>query len=134
MKYEVTCPHCSKAFSISEENFDRICVCPHCHKEIDFTKDDIASEETDTLREDENLQLFKNKIVSNIQSRRKTRFKFLIAKFNEVERTINYLYHTEGWYVVSQSTVFLKESSGSIGGFGTGTREEGLALILRKDD
>lgn len=133
MKYDVTCPHCSKVLSISEENFDNICVCPYCHKEIDFTQDDIAFDET--LREEENrLLLNENKKVLGMQSRKKSRFKFVIAKFDEVEGLINMLYQKEGWYVISQSTVFLSETSGGIGGFGAGTREEGIAMILRKDD
>ena len=111
MKYAVTCPHCSKSLFISEEHFDNICVCPHCNEELCFTKDDIETE-----------------------PQRKSRFKFVIAKFDDVERIVNTLYKEEGWYVVSQSTVFLSETSGGIGGFGAGTREEGLALIFRKDD
>ena len=133
MRYEVTCPHCSKVLSISEEDFNRVCVCPHCHEEIDFTKDDIALEET--LREEENrLLLNENKKLLNMHSRKKSRFKFIIAKFDEVEGLLNLLYREEGWYVISQSTVFWSQTSGSIGGFGAGTREDRLALILRKDD
>ena len=111
MKYEATCPHCSKTLFIPEENLYTSCVCPHCNEEICFTRDDAEAE-----------------------SRRKSKFKFVIAKFDDVERIVNTLYKEEGWYVVSQSTVFLSETSGGIGGFGAGTREEGLALIFRKDD
>ena len=105
MKYAVTCPHCSKELFISEEHFDNICVCPHCNKEMIFTMDDIKPQ-------------------------RKSSFKFVVAKFDEVEELINTLYKQEGWYVVSQSTVFISDTPGIF----TNTREEGLALILRKDD
>ena len=111
MKYEVTCPHCSKDFFISEEHLDNIFVCPHCNEELCFSKDGFET-----------------------KPQRKSSFKFIIAQFDEVEEILNMLYRQEGWYVVSQSTVFLSETSGGIGGFGAGTREEGLALILRKDD
>ena len=111
MKYAVTCPHCSKDFFISEEHFDNVFVCPHCNEELCFTRDDIET-----------------------VTQRKSKFNFLIVKFDDVERIVNSLYREEGWYVISQSTVFLSESSGSIAGFGAGTREEGLALIFRKDD
>ena len=109
MKYAVTCPHCSKELFISEEHFDNVCVCPRCNKEMIFTMDDIKTE-----------------------SQRKSSFKFVVAKFDEVEELINTLYKQEGWYVVSQSTVFLSETPGIF--TSTSTREEGLALILRKDD
>ena len=128
MKYDVTCPHCSKTLSISEENFDNICVCPHCHKEIDFTRDDIALEES--LREEEDELLSRANRVLLKQSQRKSRFKFVIARFDEVEGLLNLLYREEGWYVISQSTIFLSETPG----FASSTREEGLALILRRDD
>ena len=128
MKYDVTCPHCSRTLSISEENFDSICICPHCNREIDFTQDDISSEET--LRKDEEELLLKANRVLLKQSQRKSRFKFVIASFDEVEGLLNLLYRQEGWYVISQSTVFWGETPG----FSSSTREERLALILRKDD
>ena len=128
MKYDVTCPHCSRTLSISEENFDSICICPHCNREIDFTQDDISSEETSRL-EEEDLLRKANRVLLK-QSHRKSRFKFVIARFNEVEGLLNMLYRQEGWYVISQSTVFWGETPG----FSSSTREERLALILRKDD
>lgn len=133
MKYDVTCPHCSKMLSLSEENFDNICICPHCHEEIDFAKDDVASEETS--REEENKRFQKeNKVLLNMQSRIKSRFKFVIARFDEVEGLINLLYRQEGWYVISQSTVFISETETPGFFSNSNTREEGLALIFRKDD
>ncbi len=145
MKYEVTCSHCSQKLTISEEQIDSIYVCPHCHEELCFSMEDIEmerkmqkeleekiQEENNRIRE-ENIRIQEENIRSlKIQSRRKTSFKFVIAKFNEVEKIVNSLYQEDGWYVVSQSTVFLSESSEVI--FGTGRREEGLALIFRKDD
>ena len=128
MKYDVTCPHCSRTLSISEENFDSICICPHCNREIDFTQDDISSEET--LRKDEEELLLKANRVLLKQSQRKSRFKFVIASFDEVEGLLNLLYRQGGWYVISQSTVFWGETPG----FASSTREERLALILRRDD
>ncbi len=147
MNYDVTCPHCSQKLTISEEHIDNICLCPHCHEEVCFNMEDIElekkmqmdlekkiQEENNRIRE-KNIRIQEeNKRRLKMQSRRKTSFKFIIAKFNDVERIVNMLYWEEGWYVISQSTVFLSESSGSIGGFGSGRREEGLALILRKDD
>lgn len=57
----------------------------------------------------------------------------MVVEFKDAEEIINHLWQSEGWYVVSQSTVFLSESSGGWGGLSAGTKTEGLALVFRRD-
>ena len=39
----------------------------------------------------------------------------------------------EGWHVVSQSTVFLSETSGGLLGIAGGTRQEGILYTLERE-
>ena len=145
MQYNVTCPLCSKTLFISEENIDNIIICPFCHEEVCFAMEDVElerkmqkelemkkrEEQKRKQEEDERILEERNRILKK-EARKKTSFKFVIAKFNEVEELVNALYREEGWYVISQSTVFIGETPGIF--TNTSTREEGLALIFRKDD
>lgn len=116
MEYSVNCPICQMPLTLSNEHLDKKCQCPHCHEEICFSQGDLMRS---GMR----------------QARRRidAEFKFIVVKFNEAEQVINSLYCSEGWYVISQSTIFLGETSAGWGGLGAATREEGLALILRRD-
>lgn len=60
-------------------------------------------------------------------------YKCLVLKFNDAEEFLNTL-SFDGWEVVSHSTVFLSESSIGIWGASGSTREEGIAVILSKEE
>ena len=111
------CPFCNTPVKITQELLNQVLCCPNCREEICFSEEDFAEEEK------RQAQL----------ERLKIEYRFIILKLNEVEETLNYLWQDEGWQVVSQSTVFLSESSGGIGGLSAGTRTEGIAYTLKRE-
>ncbi len=145
------CPFCEKNVTVSLEMLGKIVKCPHCKEgvfvgEENFTPDQIqqAKEDQDARQQAEEAARMAEEAerASNREQRERrnkdlwsrTHYKFLILKFDEAETVLNSLARSEGWKVVSHSTVFLSETSGSLGGFGAGTRVEGIAVILRRDD
>ena len=103
-------------------------ISKNCREEICFSEEDFAEEEKRLAA------IRREKIKKQAQLERiKTEYCFIILKFADVEETLNRLWQDEGWQVVSQSTVFLSESSGGIGGFSAGTRTEGIAYTLKRE-
>ena len=118
------CPFCNVPVEISKESLNQIVICPNCKEEICFSEEDLVdAERARTVLE-------KAKIAAE---RARVEYRFLILELDNVEYTLNRLWRDEGWQVVSQSTVFLSESSLGVGGFSGSTRKEGIAFTLKRE-
>jgi len=154
------CPFCNSAIEFSIDLLDTIVLCPVCQEEICLSKNDIIDFSEAKRREEkfqqekaeiekrellklkqlkekkaeiEKRELLKLKQLKEKQERSRTEYRFIVLKFEDVETTLNHLWHNEGWQVVAQSTVFLSETSASWGGLGGGTKTEGIAYTLKRE-
>ena len=136
------CPFCNSAIEFSIDLLDTIVLCPVCQEEICLSKNDIIDFSEAKRREEkfqqenveiEKRELLKLKQLKEKQKRSRTEYRFIVLKFEDVETTLNHLWHNEGWQVVAQSTVFLSETSASLGGLGGGTKTEGIAYTLKRE-
>lgn len=55
-----------------------------------------------------------------------------VAAAPEMTRQLN-LYVREGWRVISQSTIFISETSAGLMGLGGGTKQEGILYTLERE-
>ena len=150
------CPFCNSAIEFSIDLLDTIILCPCCKEEICFSENDIiefseaGKKRIETKKREEEArqkeiqaqqriaEVAKQKEIARLnqqkkQERCKTEYRFIVLKFEDVETTLNRLWRNEGWQVVAQSTVFLSETSASLGGIGGGTKTEGIAYTLKRE-
>ena len=139
---KANCPLCNSAIEFSIDLLDTIILCPCCKEEICFSEKDIIefSEavkkriEAKKIEEEVKQKQAQQRIAERKkQERFKQEYRFIILKFEEIENTLNHLLHNEGWQVVSQSTVFLSETSAGFGSLERGTKTEGIAYTLKKE-
>ena len=115
--YVADCPFCKKPVKVPKHLVALTAICPHCSKEICFSEKELIENKENLIREE----------------RMKTEYSFIILKFDEVETSLNHLWQEEGWQVVSQSTVFLSETSAGMFGCSGSTRTEGIAYTLKRE-
>ncbi len=129
--YTAFCPLCNSAVEFSSDLLDKIIVCSNCKEEIVFSENYII-DFLEVARKEEEL---KREAIRQRkrEERAQTEYCFIILKFNDIDKTLNNLWLNEGWQVVSQSTVFLSESSSGFGGLSSGSRTEGIAYTLKRE-
>ena len=136
------CPLCNSAVEFSSDLLDKIIVCSNCKEEIVFSENDII-DFLEVVRKEEELKReaarkeeeLKREAIRQRkrEERAQTEYCFIILEFSDIGKTLNNLWLNEGWQVVSQSTVFLSESSAGFGGLSNGSRTEGIAYTLKRE-
>ena len=105
--------------------------CPFCHNEIKAKTSWRGKTAECPFCKSNCIVPLENSAVLPVSTSAEMEYKAVILEIKstgEMSRELN-KYASEGWHVVSQSTVFLSETSGLMGLSG-GTRQEGILYTL----
>lgn len=105
--------------------------CPVCHNEIKAKTSWRGKTAECPFCKSNCVVPLENSAVPPVSTSAEMEYKAVILEIKstgEMSRELN-KYASEGWHVVSQSTVFLSETSGLMGLSG-GTRQEGILYTL----